>query len=136
MRGLSDKILVMAAANGESMKIGGEGFLNLLNQSKRGAHWTNLFEPPRGLMQKKIFVFEKGGPNNSECFDLPSSTIVKNTFLNKKTLKFFVLVDFDAKMVNIAVLEFSADANSGIRQVKCFYLHILVHLMTIRRGAH
>ena len=39
---------------------------------------------------------------------------MKNTFLNKKTLKFFVLVDFDAKMVNIAVMEFSADANSGI----------------------
>ena len=60
MRGLSDKILVMAAANGESMKIGGEGFLNLLNQSKRGAHWTNLFEPPRGLMQKRFLFLKRG----------------------------------------------------------------------------
>ena len=61
-------------------------------------------------MRKKI-LFLKGGPNDSECFDLPRSTIVKNTFLEKKTLKFFILVDFDAKMVNIADLEYSADAN-------------------------
>ena len=59
---------------------------------------------------------------------------MKNTFLEKKTLKFFVLADFDVKMVNIADLEHSADANSGMRQVKCFFLHILVNLMTIRRG--
>ena len=44
---------------------------------------------------------------------------MKNTFL-EKTLKFFILVDFDAKMVKIADLEHSADANAGMRQVKCF----------------
>ena len=45
---------------------------------------------------------------------------MKNTFLEKKTGKFFVLADFDVKMVNIADLEHSADANSGMRQQKCF----------------
>ena len=33
-------------------------------------------------------------------------------------MKFFVLVDFDAKMVNIADLEYTSDANSGVGQVK------------------
>ena len=46
---------------------------------------------------------------------------MKNTFLKKKNLKFFILVDFDAKMVNIADMEYSADANSGMRQVKKFF---------------
>ena len=45
---------------------------------------------------------------------------MKNTFLEKKTLKFFIQADFDVKMVNIADLEHSADANSGMRQQKCF----------------
>ena len=36
-------------------------------------------------------------------------------------MKFFILVDFDAKMVKIADLEHSADANSGMRQVKRFF---------------
>ena len=47
---------------------------------------------------------------------------MKNTFLEKKTLKFFIQADFDVKMVNIADLEHSADANSGMRQQKCFIL--------------
>ena len=38
---------------------------------------------------------------------------MKNTFLKKKNLKFFILVDFDAKMVNIADLEYSADAGGA-----------------------
>ena len=124
--GLSIKILVKAAFYGESMKIGGEGYLDLLNRFRRDAHRTNLLGTPRGPqstpegLRGKKFCFWKGGPNDSECFDLPRSTIVKNTFLEKKTLKFFILVDFDAKMVNIADLEYSADANSGMRQVKCF----------------
>ena len=61
---------------------------------------------------------------------------MKNTFLKKKNLKFFILVDFDAKMVNIANLKYSADADAGMRQVKKFFLHILVHLRIIRRSAH
>ena len=61
---------------------------------------------------------------------------MKNTFLKKKNLKFFILVDFDAKMVNIADLEYSADADAGMRLVKKFFLHILVHLRIIRRSAH
>ena len=39
-------------------------------------------------------------------------------------------------MVNIADLEYSADANSGMRQTKNFFLHILVHLMTMRRSVY
>ena len=39
-------------------------------------------------------------------------------------------------MVNFVDLDYSANANSGMRQVRCFLLHILVNLKTIRRGAH
>ena len=39
-------------------------------------------------------------------------------------------------MGNIADLEYSADANSGMRQTKNFFLHILVHLITMRRGVY
>ena len=72
--GLSVKILVMAAFYWESMKISGEGYLDLLNQSRRTP------EAPR----EKKFCLQKGDSNDSECFDLPRSTIVKNTFLEKK----------------------------------------------------
>ena len=40
--------------------------------------------------------------------------------LKRKQYSLLILVDFDAKMVNIADLEYSADANLGMRQVKCF----------------
>ena len=46
---------------------------------------------------EKFFGLWKGGPNDSECFDSPKSNIVKNTFFEKKTLKFFILLDFYAK---------------------------------------
>ena len=75
---------------------------------------------PRALRGKK-FCLWKGGPNDSECFDLPRSTIVKNTFFEKKTLKFFILINFYAKIVNIADLDFSADASSRMRQVLRFF---------------
>ena len=39
-------------------------------------------------------------------------------------------------MVNFVDLDYSANANSGMRRVGCFFLHILVSLKTIRRGAH
>ena len=71
---------------------------------------------PEALRGKK-FCLWKGGPNNSQCFDLPRSTIVKNTFFFQKTLKFFILIDFDEKMMYIADLDYSADANSVIIQV-------------------
>ena len=51
-------------------------------------------------------------------------------------MKYFILADFDAKMVKNADCEYSADANSGMRQIQHFFLHILVHLMTIRRSTH
>ena len=37
---------------------------------------------PKALRGKK-FCLQKGGSNNSECFDLPRSTIVKNTLKKK-----------------------------------------------------
>ena len=104
--------------------------------------WPTSSGPPGGpqstpeALRGKKFCFWKGGPNDSECFDLPRSTIVKNTFLKKEIVKFFILVDFDVKMVNISDLECSADANSGMRQVKFFFLHVLIPLMTIRRCAY
>ena len=65
--GLSVKILVMAAFYWESMKISGEGYLDLLNQSRRGAHWVDFFgasreapKYPQDPMWKKKFVFERG----------------------------------------------------------------------------
>ena len=36
-----------------------------------------------GALCGKKFCLQKWGPNNSECFDLPRSTIIKNTFLKK-----------------------------------------------------
>ena len=36
-----------------------------------------------GALRGKKFCLQKWGPNNSECFDLPRSTIIKNTFLKK-----------------------------------------------------
>ena len=65
--GLSVKILVTAAFYWESMKISGDGYLDLLNQSRRGAHWTNLFGAPRGIQKyprgltRKKPLFLKGG---------------------------------------------------------------------------
>ena len=35
-----------------------------------------------------------------------------------------LLIDFDAKMVNITDLDYSTNVNSGMRQVLCFYLYI------------
>ena len=70
---------------------------------------------PEALRGKK-FCLQKWGPNNSECFDLPRSTIVKNT-LKKKKQKFFILINFYAKIEYVANLDYSANANSGMRQV-------------------
>ena len=36
-----------------------------------------------GALRGKKFCLQKWGPNNSECFDLPRSTIIKITFLKK-----------------------------------------------------
>ena len=36
-----------------------------------------------GALRGKKFCLQKWGPNNSECFELPRSTIIKNTFLKK-----------------------------------------------------
>ena len=41
---------------------------------------------------------------------------MKNT-LKKKTLKFFNFINFDAKMVYVADLDYSAEANSGMTHV-------------------
>ena len=47
---------------------------------------------------------------------------MKNTLKKKKLKKFFDLIDFGAKMVNIAYSDCSADGNSGLRQVLLFFL--------------
>ena len=87
---------------------------------------------PGGYAEKN-FVFERGVQTTQNALICLDPLTWKTLFWRKK-LKFFILVDFYAKMVKIADLEHSADANSGMRQVKCFFLHILVNLMTIRRG--
>ena len=57
--------------------------------------WQTPRGPPRGPQSTpkalcgKKFCLQKGGSNNSECFDLPRSTNMKNTFLKKKNLKIF-----------------------------------------------
>ena len=49
-----------------------------LKRVRRGAQSS-----PEALRGKK-FCLQKGGSNDSECFDLPRSTIVKNTLKKKK----------------------------------------------------
>ena len=71
---------------------------------------------PEALRGKK-FCLQKGGSNDSECFDLPRSTIVKNTLKKKKLRNFFILINFYAKIEYVADLDYSANTNSGMRQV-------------------
>ena len=47
-----------------------------------------------------------------------------------------IITGFDAKIMNIADLDYSASVNSGMRPVLCFFPYILVHIKRIRKGAH
>ena len=89
----------------------------LIGQTPRGPLRGPQSTP--GALCGKKFCLQKWGQNNSECSDLSKSTIVKNTL--KKTYKFFDCIDFDAKMVYVADLDCSAEANSGMRQVLYFF---------------
>ena len=90
----------------------------LIGQTTRGPLRGPQSTP--GALCGKKFCLQKWGLNNSESSDLSKSTIVKNTS-KIKTLKFFNCIDFDAKMVYVADLDCSADANSGMRQVLYFF---------------
>ena len=58
----------------------------LIGQTPRGPLGGPQSTPE--TLRGKKFCLQKGGSNDSECFDLPRSTIVKNTFLKKKLRNF------------------------------------------------
>ena len=75
--------------------------------------------PPRPYAEKN-FVFKSGVQTTQNaliCLD-PLSW---KTLFWKKNLKIFLSHRFGAKIVNIAFSDCSADANSGLRQVLCFF---------------
>ena len=81
----------------------------------------NPFGAPRGPQSSprpyaEKFVFFISGVLTIQCFDLHRSSFMKNT-LKKKTQKFFILINFYAKIEYVADLDYSANANSEMRQV-------------------